>query len=809
MTNPDLVIRGAREHNLQGLDLVIPRGRITVITGVSGSGKSSLAFDTLFREGQRRFLETLPAFARQFAGGLGRPALTSMSGLGPAVAVGQRVSLDNPRSTVGTLTEVWDLLRLLYARLGEAATRPRRALFSFNGPEGACPVCQGLGVEDRLDLDLLVADPARSLRDGALRVSTPNGYLMYSQVTLAVLDQVLRAHGGSVDIPWSGLTEEARQVVLYGSERLRVPYGKHPLESRLRWRGITARPREEGFYRGLVPVMEAILRGKRNDSILRFVRSAPCSACRGARLRPEALDVLWRGRRIVDLAAMTAGELGAFLAGLPAHPREAAVLDPIRAGIGARCALMRELGLGYLAFDRPAPTLSPGEAQRLRLLGLALGELRGLVLVLDEPSAGLHRHDVGRLLAVLRRLRDQGQTVVVVDHDPVIVRGADWLVDLGPGPGAQGGRLLWSGPPPPEGDTPTARWLRAPHAPFRPVRPGAGILRLDGLDPEQRARCGGGPEAGGAQRHIGRFRRRQDLPAGGDHPSPGFGRRALPPPGERRRPPHRAHAPFQRGHLHRSLRPDPRPVRSHRRGQGARPGQGPLHLQHRRRPLRSLRRGRGGRRWACATWAGSGADLPGLRGPALPPGVLAVRYRGRSVADLLEGSVDEAAGALPGPPPACGASWPPCCDCGLGHLPLGQPATTLSGGEAQRVKLAAELARAAGGARPHRPGRAHHRPARGRRRGAAGRLGPPAGRRPHPAGGGQRPGGGAGRGPGHRPGPRQRAPGRPGGGGGPARGRGGLPGFPHRGQPGRSRAPRCRRRGPRRPRPTRPWNCAG
>ncbi|MBK8790949.1 MAG: hypothetical protein IPO28_12495 [Holophagaceae bacterium] len=226
----DIVIHGAAAHNLAGFDVRIPRRSLTVITGVSGSGKSSLAFDTLFREGQRRFLETLPSFARQFGGGFARPAVRSIEGLGPAVAVGQRSSLSNPRSTVGTLTEGWDLLRLLFARLGSApeGIRPTRGLFSFNGEEGACPQCQGLGVEDRLDLDLLVADASKSLRDGALRVSTPNGYLMYSQVTLAVLDEVLRAHGGSVDIPWRDLGDEARRVVLYGSERLKVPYGKHP-----------------------------------------------------------------------------------------------------------------------------------------------------------------------------------------------------------------------------------------------------------------------------------------------------------------------------------------------------------------------------------------------------------------------------------------------------------------------------------------------------------------------------------------------------------------------------------------------------
>ncbi|HWQ10818.1 MAG TPA: hypothetical protein VN436_16975, partial [Holophaga sp.] len=400
MGNRHIVIRGAREHNLKGIDLEIPRGRLTVITGVSGSGKSSLAFDTLFREGQRRFLETLPSFSRQFASGFARPAVTALEGLGPAIAVSQRTTLTNPRSTVGTLTEVWDLLRLLYARLGTApeGIRPTRGLFSFNGGEGACPRCQGLGVEDRLDLDLLVADAAKSLRDGALRVSTPNGYLMYSQVTLAVLDEVLHAHGGSVDIPWRDLTEEVRQVVLYGSERLRIPYGKHPLESRLKWTGITARPRQEGFYRGLVPVMEEILRGKRNDSILRFVRSSPCGACGGARLNPEALSVTWRDRTITELAALTASGLAAFLAELPEVARETAVLAPIREDLLARCGLMVELGLGYLAFDRSAPSLSLGEAQRLRLLTLALGELRGLLVVLDEPSAGLHPADVDRLL---------------------------------------------------------------------------------------------------------------------------------------------------------------------------------------------------------------------------------------------------------------------------------------------------------------------------------------------------------------------------------------------------------------------------
>jgi len=690
----DLVIRGAREHNLQGLDLAIPRGRLTVVTGVSGSGKSSLAFDTIFREGQRRFLETLPAFARQFAGAGGRPELTGIEGLGPAVAVGQRVGLDNPRSTVGTLTEVWDLLRLLFARLGDAGPgpRPRRGLFSFNGAEGACPVCQGLGVEDRLDLDLLVADPARSIRDGALRVSTPNGYLMYSQVTLPVLDQVLRAHGGSVEIPWSGLTDEVRRVVLYGSDRLRIPYGKHPLESRLRWEGITARPRQEGFYRGLVPVMETILKGKRNDSILRFVRTAPCAACQGARLRPEALAVRWQGRRIVDFSAMTAGELAARLEELRPEPREAAVLEPIRTELLARCRLMTELGLDYLAFERPAPTLSLGEVQRLRLLGLALGELHGLVLVLDEPSAGLHPHDVARLLQVLRRLRDQGQTVIVVDHDPVIVRCADWLVDLGPGAGPEGGRLLWSGPPPPAGDGPTARWLRAPAA-TRAVRPGAGMLHVAGLTRNnlqgvavdlklEALNVISGVSGAGKTSLLEAL----TLRLGGTE----FRRLVAVDANPIGRTPRSNPATYTGAF---DLIRDLFAATPEARAQGLGKGHFTFNTP-------------GGRCEACE---GAGVIEVGMRhlgrltrtceacaGRRFHPDVLAVRYRGRSVADLLEGSIEQAAACFhdhPGLSRIFGA----LLDCGLGHLPLGQPATTLSGGEAQRVKLAAELARAAAG----------------------------------------------------------------------------------------------------------------
>jgi excinuclease ABC subunit A len=704
----EIVVLGAETHNLAGFDLRIPRRSLTVITGVSGSGKSSLAFDTLFREGQRRFLETLPSFARQFVGGFSRPAVRSIEGLGPAVAVGQRPTLSNPRSTVGTLTEGWDLLRLLFARLGSApeGIHPSRGLFSFNGEEGACHHCQGLGVEDRLDLDLLVADPTRSLRDGALRVSTPNGYLMYSQVTLQVLDEVLGVHGGSVDIPWRDLGEEARGVVLHGSDRLKVPYGKHPLESRLKWTGITARPRQEGFYRGLVPVMEEILRGKRNDSILRFVRSGPCPACQGARLCPEALAVTWCGHRIVDLAGMTVRELRAFLASVEASPRETAILAPIRADLLARCDLMTELGLGYLTLARPAPSLSRGEMQRLRLITLALGELRGLLVVLDEPSAGLHPHDVGRLIGVLKRLRDEGQTVVVVEHDALIARSADWLIDLGPGPGREGGRLLWSGPPweylkqPVEEPVPpTQRWLTGtfPAIPRRPC-PDQGTLKLRGLHRHNLQNLdlelavgalnvisgvSGAGKTSLLDEAVARFQ-------AGLVPEAPFRRIVTVDADSIGRTP-RSNAATYTGafDLIRDLFAASSEARQRGLGKGA----------------FSFNTG-GGRCEACE---GAGVQEVGMRylgtvdllcdvcgGRRFHAEVLEVKVQGRSIADVLEGSIAEAAVSF-AEHPRLRRILAALLDVGLGYLPLGQPATTLSGGEAQRVKLATELAKASGG----------------------------------------------------------------------------------------------------------------
>ncbi len=483
-----LSVRGAIEHNLKAIDVELPRRAITVVSGVSGSGKSSLALDTICREAQRRYLETFSSYARQFLGRMARPAVRSIDGLSPAIAVDQRSTTRNPRSTVGTLTGLNDDLRLLYARLGTppAGLHVERRLFSFNSPRGACPACQGLGVEDRLDPHLLVADPGKTIRQGALVITTPTGYVIYSQVTIDVLDQVCRAHGFDVDTPWQALTDEQRAVVLNGSDRIRIPYGKHPLASRLRWSGITARPREEGVYKGILPVMEQILARSRNRNILRFVRSLPCEACQGARLRPEALSVLFRGLNIGEVSAWPIEEFGDFLAHLEFTPTEAPVGEPVRAEMRARVDLLTRLGLDHLTLGRPSATLSGGEAQRLRLASQVGADLGGVLYVFDEPSIGLHPTEQDRLLDVLVTLRDRGNTVLVVEHDDQTIRRADWLVDVGPGAGDQGGELLYSGPVAGLADNADRRsrtraFLTGEERVERPAarRPGTGALRLE------------------------------------------------------------------------------------------------------------------------------------------------------------------------------------------------------------------------------------------------------------------------------------------------------------------------------------------
>jgi excinuclease ABC subunit A len=710
MDDPSSIrVLGARQHNLRGFDVEIPHGKLTVITGVSGSGKSSLAYDTLFREGQRRYLESVSSYARQSLGKLERPDVDRIEGIPAALAVDQRAVARSPRSTVGTLSELYDHLRMLFARVGrfdgdDAPERITSSMLSFNTPAGACEACKGLGVEDRVDPGLLIADPARTLRQGALVPTTPTGYIVYSQVTVDVLDQVCRAHDFTVDQPWRELTEAQQRVVLYGSDRIRVPFGKHPLESRMRWKGITAKPREEGFYGGIVPVIEEILKRNRNRNALRFVRSEPCGACGGTRLNPRALALRVDGQNIADVASHTVQGARELLADIAWDHRDAEIAGPVVEAFDARAAQIAELGLGHLRLDRPSPTLSTSEVQRLRLARAVGVGLRGVLYVLDEPSVGLHGRDHGRLMAVLQRLRDAGNTVVVVEHDPATIRVADHVIDVGPEAGAGGGRLVYEGPP--GGTGPMAAPSSAEEGTSR--REGAGTLwvrgahehNLRGIDVPLRIGAlnvvtgvSGAGKTTLVERTLGRALRA------------------------------RLHGATAVAGAHEALEGvesidkvivvDQAPI-------GRTPRSNPATYTKVFDPIRALfaatglaeERGwgkghfslnvKGGR---CETCQGAGVETVGMHflgdvqvtcpdcgGRRFGAETLRARHGGLSVLDVLELSVDRAAEVFDDQPKirrVLGALQ----DVGLGYLALGQPSTTLSGGEAQRVKLAAELGR--------------------------------------------------------------------------------------------------------------------
>ncbi len=318
-------------------------------------------------------------------------------------------------------------------------------LFSFNSNYGSCPSCNGLGVEDKIAEELLIQDRNKSLREGALVITAPNGYIIYSQVTMDILNQVCNHHGFNVDIKWKDLTQEQKRIVLYGSDEIKIPYGKHTLESRMKWSGITAKPREEGFYKGIIPVMEIILKRDRNPNVLRFTKSVICKTCQGNRIRKEALAVKFKGKNIAELTKLSIDELEYFLAKQILDSKEQIISKPILDEILKRISLLQKLGLGYLSLNRESTTLSEGEAQRIRLATQAGSGLQGMIYVLDEPSIGLHQKNSRQLIELLKRLRDNGNTIIVVEHDEDIIRQADYLIDLGPGAGINGGELIFAG----------------------------------------------------------------------------------------------------------------------------------------------------------------------------------------------------------------------------------------------------------------------------------------------------------------------------------------------------------------------------
>jgi excinuclease ABC subunit A len=814
----DIVLRGVRVHNLKGIDVTIPTRRLVVVTGVSGSGKSSLAFDTLYAEGQRRYVESLSSYARQFLERMEKPRVEEVDGICPAIAIRQRTLSRSPRSTVATATEIHDHLRLLFARAGktvcegcgeevrresassvaerllaepegtralvgfeppdpldarslaalvkrghhrllvgetvieigespeappgaavlvdrvvlreedrgrlveslEAALKegrgrafalvagrerwrvsdrfecvpcgrvfvePQPRLFSFNNPFGACPSCHGFGNLIEVDLDLVVPDKHKSLAEGAIEPWNKPHY----RAVLAQLRRFARRRGVPMDVPWSFLDEAHRRLVLEGDEEFTGILGF------FRWL-------EGRKYRVQVRAFLARYRGYQE-----------CPACGGSRLRPEALQVRLGGLSIRDVAALPVGAARRFLSGLVLAPQEAAIAARIVCEVDRRLSFLEDVGLDYLGLDRASATLSGGESQRIALAAALGTGLVGTLFVLDEPSVGLHPRDTDRLIGILKALRDQGNTVVVVEHDQAILAAADHVIDLGPGAGDQGGRVVYQGPADGLGDEPrslTAKYLRGDLRIPVPAR----RRRGSGLFLNVRGASVHNLKAVDARFPLGAFTVVTGVSGSGkstlvhDVLCARLGRRRTGPEG--RRGPVVDGADYveelevvDQSPLGRSSRSNPvtymkafdairdlfaATPEARRRGLGA--ADFSFNMP-------------GGRCEACGGEGRVRVDLQFLAdawlvceacgGRRYRAPVLLARWRGRSIDQVLDLTVREALHLFAGQHRVT-RRLKVLDQIGLGYLRLGQPASTLSGGEAQRVKLAAHLLRRPG-----------------------------------------------------------------------------------------------------------------
>jgi excinuclease ABC subunit A len=676
--DPYVRVRGAREHNLKGIDVDIPRDVLAVFTGVSGSGKSSLAFGTIYAEAQRRYFESVAPYARRLIHQVGAPKVGEITGLPPAVSLQQRRAAPTSRSSVGTVTNLSNSLRMLFSRAGTyppGAGRLDSDAFSPNTAAGACPECHGLGRVHRTSEELLVPDPSLSIREGAI-AAWPGAWQGKN------LRDVLDALGYDVDRPWRELPADEREWILFTDEQPVVTV--HPVRDADR----IQRPYQGTYMSARRYVMKtfadsksATLRAKAE----RFLTSAPCPACGGSRLRPEALAVTFGGRTIAELAALPLVELAAAL---HATSQTARVLT---GDLTSRIAPVLELGLGYLSLDRPTPTLSAGELQRLRLATQLRSGLFGVVYVLDEPSAGLHPADTEALLVVLERLKAAGNSVFVVEHHLDVVRGADWLVDVGPHAGEHGGRVLHSGPVADLAaveESATARYLfdRSP-VPVREVREPSGWLKTG---PITRHNLRGVS----AEFPLGAFTAVTGVSGSGKSTLIG-------------------EITQDTAGVGRLVSVDQKPIgRTPRSNLATYTGLFDVVRKVFAATDGALERGFGVGRFSfnvaggrCETCQGEGfvsvellflpstyAPCPDCGGARYNPETLEVTYRGRNIAQVLDLTVESAAEFF-SDTPAVARSLGTLLDVGLGYLRLGQPATELSGGEAQRIKLASELQR--------------------------------------------------------------------------------------------------------------------
>ncbi len=844
----NIVIRGAREHNLKNIDLEIPRDRLVVITGLSGSGKSSLAFDTIYAEGQRRYVESLSAYARQFLGQMDKPDVDFIEGLSPAVSIDQKSTSRNPRSTVGTVTEIYDYLRLLFARAGQphcphcqkpisgqtvqqmvdqllqledgtrlqvmaplvrgrkgeysalfsemrkrgyvrvrvdgeireldeeltldknkkhtveavvdrlvlhdglasrladsletaldlgdglviilagedeelmfssnfacldcgfsfAEISPR--MFSFNSPYGACSQCGGLGITREFDPALIIPEPSLSLAEGAVHPwgGNANGY--YRQF----LDSFAAHFELDMHKPFAELTAQQQQMVFYGSpETINFRY-------RSIYRGRTRQYRRP--FPGIISMLDKRYRETDSEEsrtmMSRYMSTKPCSLCGGARLKETSLAVRVGGVNIATVTALTVEEALEFLQNLELGEREKTIARQVLKEISARLKFLLDVGLGYLTIDRSATTLSGGEAQRIRLATQIGSGLTGVIYILDEPSIGLHQRDNHRLLQTLVKLRDLGNTVIIVEHDEETIRSADFIVDMGPGAGESGGYVVAVGtadeitdapasitgdylagrrsvPIPETRRTPTDRWLKIK---------GAQANNLQNLDvsfPLGLFTCVTGVSGSGKSSLVNEILAK-----------------ALAQKLHRNRERAGEYGDIQGiEHLEKVIEIDQSPIGRTPRSNpatytGLFDGIRELFSQTQESKMRGYKTGRfsfnvkGGRCEACR---GDGIlriemhFLPDVyvpcevcKGKRYNRETLEVTYRGKNISDILAMSIEEACTFFAAVP-RIARRLQTLFDVGLGYMRLGQPATTLSGGEAQRVKLATELSRRSNG----------------------------------------------------------------------------------------------------------------
>ena len=729
-------VRGAREHNLKNVDVAIPRDALVVFTGVSGSGKSSLAFGTLYAEAQRRYLESVSPYARRLFHQMAVPEVDAIDGLPPAVALQQQRGSPTTRSSVGSLTTLSNLFRMLYSRAGQYP--PNQGIlyaesFSTNTPEGACPKCHGLGRIYEVTERSMVPDDSLTIRQRAV-AAWPTAWQGQNQ------RDILTSLGYNVDRPWREMPKKDRDWILFTDEQPVVPV----------YAGFTPKETREALRRKMEPSYQGTFTSARRHvlhtfattqsplmkkRVAQFMLSTECPLCHGKRLRPESLSVKFAGFDIAEISRLPLKRLASILrpfAGKTTpqpdaeHPEKLIVTQRIAEDLLARLEVLLDLGLGYLTLERSTPTLSPGELQRLRLATQIRSNLFGVVYVLDEPSAGLHPVDTQALLVAFERLRSAGNSLFVVEHDLDVICHADWLVDVGPGAGEQGGYVLYSGPP--KGleqveNSQTRRYLFGNQKlPVRIPRPPRGWLKLKGIT-RNNLDCldaafplgvftsvtgvsGSGKSSLVSQALVelvadqlghpieAEEEENEDLEAAPPAPTGGQIAAGL-------------------ESIHRLVRVDQTPIGRTPRSNLA-TYTGLFDYVRKLFAATSMARTRhydAGRfsfnvaKGRCETCQGEGfvfvellflpsvyAPCPACHGARYNPQTLEVTYRGKNIAEVLGFTVEAAWEFFAGEETLL-RSLAVLREVGLGYLRLGQPATELSGGEAQRIKLATELQR--------------------------------------------------------------------------------------------------------------------